>query len=223
MIFPLSCDKWRIAIICGLLALCAGAKAAWGGGGWRQVSPEPETGGAIRLHRWHELIADPSEREETVAEVREAMAADRMTRLTGAFDLRGPNNTPALQWAVREAAAAARTTDRLQERDNRSSGLFDGWLSDVVGRQDDDGSRSIWDSTAAGSGSDVRDRNWGWLANDVFERERSAEGRVYGRPARSAFGDDDIDGLGDLPQWHPFSAGQRFGDDRSGPAVPGWR
>ncbi len=150
--------------------------------GWYRVVPETVVDTvSVEFHVWHDLIAEPGEEQEMLAVVRDAVAAERLSRWARSFDLRNPaDDAVAFQWLALESAAAADSARRRapRSRDRGDGGLLDGWISEHAARQESRNLRSdARDGMFSGFGNDPPDRSWGWLADEVIERERAAAQR----------------------------------------------
>ncbi len=196
--------------------------------GWYDVRPETDRETvAVRWHAWHEAVVLPDVEPGTLAIVRETMAAERLSRWTRALELGATDDTPALQWAAREAAAAADSESRRRSAGRRDArpegGLLDSWISEHAAAQE---RREIIsdrnDTGFFGSGREASSRSWGWLADDVREREREnllqdqytrenmerdVMGRSYGVLGHPA----------ELPGWRSHAP------ERTRGGRPGWR
>ncbi len=217
------------AILAALIGCAAGMYAGSGPGeyGWYRVAPESLVPTAsVRLHAWHDLIAEPGSEPQMLAAERDAMAAERLSRWARSFDLRNPpDDMPVLYWAAREAAAAADSGNRSRSRSREPGdrGLLDGWISEHAARQERRDLRSdAADDMFSGFGDRPPARSWGWLADDVLERERAAAHRAQRmreQVRRDAMGVGyGGSGLpGELPAWDPSGA------ERTRSGRPAWR
>ncbi len=195
--------------------------------GWYRVTPEFTAPSApVRLHAWHDFITVPGTERETLAVVRDAMAAERLSRWARAFDLRNPpDDTPVLYWVAHEAAASADAAGRRRDgsREGRDRGLLDGWISEHAASRENRGLRSEdGDGMFAGFGNGPPARSWGWLADDVLERERAASRRdqmMRERARQNALGVGygGVGRPGELPAWDPS------GTERTRSGQPAWR
>ncbi len=196
-----------------------------------RVTPAPRIGGAVRLREWHETVALPEMPAETVAAVRDAVTAERMSRLTSGLELRRADDASILMWAAREAVAE--TESRRRDRDVSGGGALDGWISDFATRQTRYGDQSLWDEALSGRAHAApgRERSWGWLADDVLRSEHSQKGR-YGVDDVGAYSDpvDAYDAFGGADGvrsgWHPGGAGRLHGSgagEGGGLSFPVWR
>ncbi len=189
---------------------------------WYDVRPQPDIDTvAVRLHAWHDVVAAPDDQRGTIAIVRETMAAERLSRLTSAFDLRTPDDTPVLHWAAREAAAAADSESRRRQDSRRGdrtdSGLLDSWISEHAAAQE---RRELMsernENSFFGPGRESSSRSWGWLADDVMQRERQTLDReqiMRDRMERDTMGiRHGFPGQpGELPGWQPSAAERTWG------------
>ncbi len=216
-------------LACLVLVINAGVAMSQNAVSWYDVRPEPDIGTvAVRLHAWHDVVAAPDVQGGTIAIVRETMAAERLSRLTSAFDLRAPDDTPVLHWAAREAAAAADSESRRRHQDSRRAdrtdgGLLDSWISEHAAAQE---RRELMadrnDNAFFGSGRETSSRSWGWLADDVMQRERltlDQEQIMRDRMERDTMGiRHGVPGQpGELPGWQPSAAERTWGGH------PAWR
>lgn len=222
-------DRWRALPAALALAPFAALAGASHGSSWYVVrSEEPErTTTAVRFHAWHDVVLPPDSQDEMLAVVRETRAAQRWSRWTRELELGATDHTPALQWAAREAAAAADRESRrgsTGRRDERSEGgLLDSWISDhMAARERREMMADRNGDNVFGFERETSSRSWGWLADEVMQREqenqlrdefirrnmeRDAMGRGYGLPGHPS----------QLP------GRQRFGSEGMRDLYPAWR
>lgn len=196
---------------------------------WYTVSADTQQSStkAVRLHAWHDVIAPPDAGRDMLAVVREARTAERWSRWTRELEMGATDNKAALQWAAREAAAAADRESRrgrAGRRDERSEGgLLDSWISDhMAARERREMMADRNGEVFFGFERETSSRSWGWLADDVMKREQ--ENHLRDEFIRRNMERDSM-GMGHgLPE-HPsqLPGRQRFGSEGILGSHPAWR